>query len=51
MDKEGIFPPSGLYRLKQFYHSRFLFFKTITSAVQADIAQGPNTRDGESTST
>jgi hypothetical protein len=37
MDKEDIFPPTGLYHSQQFYCSCLLWFKIITPSIQTDF--------------
>jgi hypothetical protein len=47
MDKEAIFPPSGIYHSQQRYHSCLLWMKMITLTIQTDIAEDL-VQDGES---
>jgi hypothetical protein len=47
MEKEAVFPPSVPYHSQQFYHSCLLQFKIITSAIQTDNGDRPNTRGEE----
>jgi hypothetical protein len=39
MDREAIFPPSGIYRSQQCYHSCLLWFRIITPTIQTAVVR------------
>jgi hypothetical protein len=51
MDKEAIFPSSGLYHSQQLYHAHFFLLKIITLTIPTDTGEGPNTRGRKGAST